>query len=78
MKNDYAIMVFFALGDRFLGVRSDENEESELITTSDPMFAARYSDFVEARSDLRALAKQYPEASFRMDVIAPLTPNEQL
>lgn len=77
MKNDYVIMVFFELGDRFLRVRSDEEEGDELQTTSDPMFAARYSDFVEARSDLRALAKRYPETSFRMDVIAPLTPNEQ-
>ena len=72
MKNDYVIMVFFALGDRFLGVRSDEDEGGELKTTSDPLFAARYSDFVEARSDLRSLAKQHPETSSRMDVIAPL------
>ena len=76
MKSDYVIYVFCAIGDMFLGVPSDEDSEAELPTTSDPVFAARYSDFVEARTALREHSKRFPEKSFRLGVIAPLAEGE--
>ncbi|AOZ11123.1 hypothetical protein [Cupriavidus malaysiensis] len=68
-KMDYVVRAHCVLGDRWLTVPSDEDEPGTLVTTSDPMMTARFSDFREARQAMMTTARQHPERMFRVDTM---------
>lgn len=65
----YTISVYGPPGDCWYCEPGDEDDEEELITTSDPDLASRFADFTEAEAVLRELVKRHPKNGFRIDAL---------
>lgn len=72
-KKDYVIRVAPAAPVSFLALASEEDEEPAAgpARTSDPDLALRFTNFQQARTELRAQVKRWPTSAFKMDVIEP-------
>lgn len=76
MKKDHVIEIYGAPVTCWFAGFDDEAETQELNTTSDPVMAARYDNFKQAREDVWKLTKLHPVNSFRVGELEPLNTEE--
>lgn len=68
-RKQYLIHVGGAPGPCFYIQPGDEDDQAQLHTTHDSIFASRWDDFVTARKELRLAVSRHPTRQFKLDVV---------
>lgn len=62
----YVVRIYAGQHVQFLGVASDEDDESDLPRTADQHMAATYAKFSDARRAAKDAASRHPDHQFKV------------